>query len=198
MGNKTSQNKIDENDEILEEIKRKITNFTKSDKRNFLDINKTFKPKKDNKFQSCNLKEYMESHNILDFCLDLSSNLFTKSINHEVSSSIYNAILIAQIFENKSNSENLTKDNNMIIDWIYKTHLNKNVGKFDNWIPEIKERNLLDKLENFSSIHAQTEVNLSSYDIDGKVLPTKLEEHKIEEVDKKFSNKIKKDKEKEG
>ena len=109
--------------------------------------------------------------------MDLSSNLITKSINHEVNTTFYNSILIHKLFENNS-AENLSKDNNMIIDWIYKTLLSKKEGKYDNWIPEINENNWLDKLKNCSSIHAQTEVNLSSYEISGKEISIENETNK--------------------
>jgi hypothetical protein len=180
MGNKnTNKNSnFNQNDKFLKDIETNIEDLYKKDKRNILEINKTFKPKKENKLRNSNLKENFESNDNIDYCLYIISNLFTKSINHEINTSLYNPLLIPQIFENDINSEDLIKDNNFIIDMIYKTHLNKNEGKYNNWIPEKKEKSLLDELENFSSIHALSEGNLSSYDIEGKVIHTRQEENK--------------------
>jgi hypothetical protein len=217
MGNKNSNKNKNTNNKqdnkYMKELGLKIKELYENDNKNKLEINKTFKPKKDIKFGNSNLKENLESNNLIDICLYITSNLYTKSINHEINPSLYNPILIPQIFENDINFENenlnLMHDSNLIIDMIYKTLCNKNEEKYNNWIPVPvkKEKSLIDDLENFSSIHAQSEGNLSSYDIEGKIINTRNEGNeenkdlfniKIEEKNKKKEKEKEKEKEKGG
>lgn len=192
MGNKNTLKQEleikEENKKIIEELIRGITKYLRSDKSTndcLTDINnlKNFinKPKK---VQKSNLKENLESNNIFDFCLDLTSCMISKSLNHEINTTFYKSVLINKISENNSDSEILNQQNNMMINWIYKTLLAEKEGKYDNWVPDVKENNWLEKLNHVSSIHANSDVNVSSYQLSDKDLSID-ENNKI----KKYKNK---------
>ncbi len=192
MGNKNSSKSINNNVENLklcEEIKKGICKYLKSDKStnecltNINNKNFNFNSIKLKKVEKSNLNENLQSNNILDFCLDITSNLINKTLNHEVNTTFYKSILINKISENNSDSDILNQQNNLIINWIYQTLLNDKAGKYDNWIPEINENSWLDKLNNVSSIHANSDMNISSY---------QLSEKDISINDKKFKIKRKK------
>ncbi len=199
MGNKNASQKQNEkinqeNQKTLQDLVKGITRYLKSDKSTnecFTDINnlKNFmnKPKK---VQKSNLKENLESNNILDFCLDLTSCLINKSLNHEVNTTFYKSLLINKVSENNCDSEILTQQNNMMINWIYKTLLSDKAGKYDNWVPEVHENNWLDKLNHVSSIHANSEMNLSSYQLSDKDLSID-ENNKIKRKKNRSAKKIK-------
>ena len=135
MGNKNSKkrqaSKEKENTEALNDLQLKINKLIKPDKSKkdtLFNINNIINQKQ-NTFEKSNLKENLESNNILDFCLDLSSNLITKSINHETNTNFYSSILVHKFFPNDSNAENLSENNNRVIDYIYKSMQNDNKSK---------------------------------------------------------------------
>ena len=192
MGNKNSlkqnTNVKEENKKIIEELLKGITKYLKADKttnecltginnlKNFIN-----KPKK---VEKSNLNENLESKNIFDFCLDLTSCLINKSLNHEINTSFYKSLLINKVSENNSDSEILNQQNNMMINWIYKTILSEKAGRYDNWVPDIKENNWLNKLNHVSSIHANSDVNVSSNQLSDNDLSID-ENKKIRKIKKK-------------
>lgn len=172
MGNKNSaqQNtnlKNEENNKILEKLKIGISKYLKSDKttNECLNVNKNNNFNIFRQIQKSNLKENLESNNILDFCLELSSSLIGKSLNHEINTTFYNSVTIHKLYEFTSDADIMNQQNNLVIDWIHKTLLKNKIGKYDNWLPQKKESNWLDKLYHVSSIRAQSDINISSYEI---------------------------------
>jgi len=190
MGNKnssqqTNNNNLENDKKYFQELKKGITKYLKSDKSTneyLTNINNIQKFNKIKKLEKSNLKENLESNNIFDFCLELTSCLINKSLNHEINTTFYKSFLINKFSENNSDLNILNEQNNMMINWIYKTLLSEKTGKYDNWVPDLKENNWLDKLNHVSSIHANSEVNISSYQLSDKDIS-------LEGKNKKMKNK---------
>lgn len=179
MGNKNSSAPVsNDNGKNLINLNLIIKEYLKSDKltNDFLTNNKKAFHKK--KYIKSNLRENLESTHIVDYSLDLASVLINTSINHETNNTLYKSLTIHKLAELNLDSEFLNSQNNMLINWMYKTLLSGKAGKYDNFIPQIKENNWLDKLNHVSSIHAQSDINISSYQLSDNNLSLYNEKNK--------------------
>lgn len=184
MGNKNSiyNNSHDkDNKNFLKELNAGISNYLKLENAKKKCLDNKNKNNDDicifTKVLRSNLGDHLESNHILEFCMEITSSLIGRTLNHEVNSNFYKSLSLQKISENIKEVDIFYEKNPLIIDWIY------NNKTFDNWLPENKEYIWHDKLNRVSSIYPQSDSNnISTYNLtvdDNKHLSNSLRKKKI-------------------